>query len=159
MGLSRTGMFGLVLQGPKDNASMDLSESEGQPWGGLLGQWTMPLHDIGKRVILSLPFIGGQCHMAQCYHDAMAVAHYFGKIDYFIMMTANPKWCEIQENLLPGQSTTDHPDLMSRAFCTKQQQLLDDITKSGIFGQCVVYVCTVEFQMGPSTCASLGHPG
>ena len=50
--------------------------------------------------------------MAQCYQDAMAVARYFGKIDYFITMTANPKWREIQENLLPGQSATDRPDLL-----------------------------------------------
>ena len=49
------------------------------------------LHDIGKRVILSLSFIGRQRHMVQCYQDAMAVACYFGKIDYFITMTANPK--------------------------------------------------------------------
>ena len=72
--------------------------------------------------------------MAQCYQDAMAVARYFGKIDYFITMTANPKWREIQENLLPGQSATDRPDLVSRVFRAKQQQLLDDITKNGIFG-------------------------
>ena len=84
--------------------------------------------------------------MAQCYQDAMAVACYLGKIDYFIMMTTNPKWHEIQENLLPGQSATDCPDLVSRVFHAKQQQLLDDITKNGIFGWCVAHVYTIEFQ-------------
>ena len=101
---------------------------------------------VGRRVILSSLFINGQQHMAQCYQDAMVVARYFGKINYFITMTTNPRWREIVENLLPGQTAPDRLDLVARVFRLKQAQLLEDITRNGIFGRCVAHVYTIEFQ-------------
>jgi len=39
--------------------------------------------------------------MLQNYQDAMAIVNKFGKPNLFITMTCNPKWHEIEENLLP----------------------------------------------------------
>jgi len=49
--------------------------------------------------------------MLQNYQDAMAIVAKFGKPDLFITMTCNPKWREIEENLLPGQQASDRPDI------------------------------------------------
>ncbi len=73
-----------VYRGVKNAVTRDASGSGG----------AIDLDNVGKGVILPSPFIGGQCHMAQCYQDAMALARYFGKIDYFIAMTANPNDCK-----------------------------------------------------------------
>ncbi|KAF5349437.1 hypothetical protein D9758_014620 [Tetrapyrgos nigripes] len=61
-------------------------------------------------------------------------------------MTANPEWEEIQRELLPGQTSYDRPDLVSRVFQLKKKELLKDIQKVGIFGHAVAYVYTIEFQ-------------
>jgi len=42
-------------------------------------------------------------------------------------MTTNPKWAEIQENLLPGQTAINRPDIVSRVFALKLKQLLHDL--------------------------------
>ena len=41
----------------------------------------------------------------------MAIVSKFGKLDLFITMTCNPKWREIEENLLRGQQVSDKPDI------------------------------------------------
>lgn len=79
------------------------------------------LDNVGKCVILPSTFIGGQCHVAPHYQDAMALARYFGKIDYFIAMTAYPNWKEIVDALLPDQKSSDHPDLVAYIFHQMQQ--------------------------------------
>ena len=68
------------------------------------------------------------------FQDSMAIAWYFKKIDLFIIMTANPQWLEVQQELLPGQKPSDCPDLIAWVFRLKQDALLDDIIKNGIFG-------------------------
>jgi len=69
---------------------------------------------IGKMVILPSTFIGSPRNMLQNYQDAMAIVNKFGKPDLFITMTCNPKWCEIEENLLSGQQASDRPDICTR---------------------------------------------
>ncbi|XP_057299428.1 uncharacterized protein LOC130630047 [Hydractinia symbiolongicarpus] len=44
----------------------------------------------------------------------MAVIGKFGKPDFFLTFTWNPKWREITENLLAGQRAYDRPDLVTR---------------------------------------------
>ena len=75
---------------------------------------------VGRIVILPLSYSGSQRNMKQEYQDAMAIVSAKGKPDLFVTMTCNPKWKEIQDNLLPGQSASDCPDLVSRVF--KQTQ-------------------------------------
>ena len=42
----------------------------------------------------------------------MAIIKKYGKPDLFITFTCNPKWCEITENLYPGQTASDRPDFV-----------------------------------------------
>jgi hypothetical protein len=37
--------------------------------------------------------------------DAMALVQMYGKPDIFLTMTYNPNWQEIQDALLPGQTS------------------------------------------------------
>nr|XP_016472237.1 PREDICTED: uncharacterized protein LOC107794274 [Nicotiana tabacum] len=106
---------------------------------------------VGQRVILSAPFIGGPRDMRRRYMDAMALVQHFGKPDLFITMTCNPDWAEIQENLCEGQLEQDRPDLVTRVFRAKLQDLKDQIFKKKIFGPVAAHVFVVEFQKKRST--------
>ena len=62
------------------------------------------------------------------------------------MATANPKWAKIKEALLPGQSASDHPDIICCVFHLKMAQLIKDICEHGIMRCTVAQVWTNEFQ-------------
>jgi len=64
-------------------------------------------------------------NMLQNYQDSMAIVSKFGKPDLFIIMTCNPKWREIEENLLHGQQTSDRTDICTRVFNIKKDYLID----------------------------------
>lgn len=104
------------------------------------------LHELGQRIILPSSYIGGPRHMTQRFQDAMTIARYFRKVDIFLTMTTNPCWKEIVDELLPGQTAYDRPDLVARVFQMKKDVLIDYVYKHGIFGQAVAYVYTIEFQ-------------
>jgi hypothetical protein len=104
------------------------------------------LHELGQRIILPSSYIGGPRHMTQRFQDAMTIARYFRKVDIFLTMTTNPCWKEIVDELLPGQTAYDRPDLVARVFQMKKDALIDYVYKHGIFGQAVAYVYTIEFQ-------------
>ncbi|KAJ2924672.1 hypothetical protein H1R20_g12432, partial [Candolleomyces eurysporus] len=106
----------------------------------------MDAAEIGQRVFLPSSYIGGPRNMAQNYQDAMAIARFYGKVDIFLTMTTNPKWPEIERELLPGQTAYDRPDLVVRVFQLKKQALIDRIVKDKIFGEVDAYVYTIEFQ-------------
>ena len=61
-------------------------------------------------------------------------------------MTCNPKWREIQDNLLPGQQATDRPDIVARVFHLKKDRLLNKILKEKLFGEVSAYVYVIDFQ-------------
>ena len=61
-------------------------------------------------------------------------------------MTANPRWDEITNALLPGQTAQDRPDLVARIFQLKLQALLMLLTEKFVFGRPVGHVYVVEFQ-------------
>ena len=65
----------------------------------------------------------------------MAVSKQFGKSDFFVTMTANPDWPEIQEHLSPGQSYLDRPDICARVYEMKYKKLMDKILKEHILGK------------------------
>ena len=100
----------------------------------------------GRRVILPSSFTGGARDMNQRYHDSMALVAEFGKPDLFITMSANPKWKEVENHLLPGQSSQDRPDIVARVFHEKLKYLKYLIYKKNIFGICKAFVYTIEFQ-------------
>ena len=45
--------------------------------------------------------------MMQLYQDSMAIVQYFGRPSLFLTFTANPRWEEIERELLPGQQAFD----------------------------------------------------
>ena len=49
----------------------------------------------------------------------MAIVRKYGKPDFFVTFTCNPTWPEIVENLMPGQTAQDRPDLVARVFNLK----------------------------------------
>ncbi|KAI0497090.1 hypothetical protein KFK09_023418 [Dendrobium nobile] len=73
-------------------------------------------NNTGKRIILPPSFIGGPRDMRRRYLDAMALCQRFGKPDLFITMTCNPDWQEIKNELKPGQTAQDRPDLTTHCL-------------------------------------------
>jgi hypothetical protein len=101
---------------------------------------------IGRQVILPSSFVGGNRHMAQLFQDAMALVRKLGAPSLFITITCNPRWDEIQRELLPGQTATDRPDLVARVFALKLDAINKEIFKQGVLGKCIAYVQVIEFQ-------------
>ena len=101
---------------------------------------------IKRTVILPSSYTGGDRFMQQLYQDSMAIVRHFGQPTFFITFTANPKWKEIVDELLPGQTAVDRPDLVARVFHLKQQHLLQEIKKKIIFGPYLGCVWTIEYQ-------------
>ncbi|XP_044019515.1 uncharacterized protein LOC122859897 [Aphidius gifuensis] len=111
-------------------------------------QWTAEESDnhVGKMVILPSSFTGSPCNMLQYYQDAMAIVRKFGKPDLFITMTCSPNWREIKENLLPGQIASDRPDIVSKVFDIKKNELITVIKKQQLFGKVPAFVYVVKYQ-------------
>lgn len=62
------------------------------------------LNDLGRCTILPSSYTGSYRNMVQNCQDALALNCHFHGADIFATVTANPHWCEITENLLPGQT-------------------------------------------------------
>lgn len=101
---------------------------------------------VGNLYILPTTFVGGPRFMNKLYQDSMAMVRHFGRPDLFITFTCNPKWPEITRELLPWQTATDRPDLISRVFQLKVEEFLRDMVEREIFGTVIAYVYTIEEQ-------------
>jgi hypothetical protein len=106
----------------------------------------MDLAAVGNMSILPSSFKRGPREMWQLYQDAMAIVRYCGKPDLFITMTCNPAWPDITAKLFPGQTAQDRPDLVSRVFKTKLDELLYDLKERKFFGRTVAFIYVIEFQ-------------
>ena len=104
------------------------------------------LKNVGKRVILSSSFIGGDRYMHQEYLDSIGLYQHYGHPHGFATMTYNPNWHEIQENLKDGETPLDRPDLVARVFKLKKQQLIRDLGIEMIFGKMIARTHSIEFQ-------------
>ena len=100
----------------------------------------------GRVVVLPSTYVGSPRALKENFEDAMAIIKKYGKPDLFITFTCNPKWREITENLYPGQTANDKPDLVTRVFKLKLNNLLNDIYKQGVLGKVVIHVQVIEFQ-------------
>ncbi|KAI3764815.1 hypothetical protein L2E82_14832 [Cichorium intybus] len=101
---------------------------------------------VGQRVVLPASFIGGPRDMRRRFLDAMALVQDDGRPDIFLTMTCNPQWKEIEDELLPGQTTQDRPDLVARVFRAKLEDLKEQLFKKHIIGVVGAYVYVIEFQ-------------
>ena len=107
----------------------------------------MPGHvEPGRAAVLPATFIGSPRYMHQAYNKAMAISMHAGAPHKFITATANPKWPEVVQNLLPGQTVEDRPDLLARVFKLKLDELLKDLIQREIFGEIGGYAWTIEYQ-------------
>lgn len=84
--------------------------------------------------------------MHQQYLDSIGLYQRFGHPHLFITMTCNPNWREIQDNLRPGETALDRPELVSRVFKLKKQQLIRDLSTEMIFGKLDARTHSIEFQ-------------
>ena len=84
--------------------------------------------------------------MHQLYQDAMAIVKYFSKPDLFITFTCNPRWPEIQNELLTGQKSFDRPDLCCRVFNIKLKELMTDLCEKHVLGEVIAKIHVIEFQ-------------
>ena len=50
----------------------------------------------------------------------MSIVRHFGRPMLLSTFTANPKWKDIVDELLLGQTAVDRPDLVARVFHVKQ---------------------------------------
>jgi hypothetical protein len=82
---------------------------------------------VGVKTILPATITGSPRWEAEQYKDVMSMMMHKGRPDLFVTMTCNPKWPEIEENLLPGQTANDTPVLVSRVFSLKLKALLEFI--------------------------------
>ena len=78
----------------------------------------------------------------------MTICRHYGNPDLFITFACNPKWPKISRALtmIPGQKPDDRPDIISRIFKMKLDNILS-MTKSGkIFGTIIIDLYVIEFQ-------------
>ncbi|KAI3509551.1 hypothetical protein L1887_24917 [Cichorium endivia] len=101
---------------------------------------------VGQRVVLPASFIGGPRDMRRRFLDVMTLVQDDGKPDIFLTLTCNPSWPEIESELKYGQSAQDRPDLVSRVFRAKLEDLKEQLLKKHILGVVRAYVYVVEFQ-------------
>jgi hypothetical protein len=100
----------------------------------------------GAATILCKSFTGGPSWKFHCYQNAMAIAAKYGKPDYFITMTCNPKWDEITHELKPGETASDRPDIVSRVMAQKINRMIEELRVDQSFGELVGLVAVVEWQ-------------
>lgn len=86
--------------------------------------------------------------MQRLFQDSMAIVRHFERPTLFIIVTINPNWIEIKNELrnFPGQIASDRPDIVARVFRMKMISILDDIKKRNVFGKCLDRVWTIEYQ-------------
>lgn len=72
--------------------------------------------------------------MDQLYYDCMAICSKMRFLDLFITFTWNPNWQNIQRLLGPVH-LKDQPNIISKIFKMKFDQLLSDLTKKGVLGK------------------------
>ncbi|XP_022856895.1 uncharacterized protein LOC111377965 [Olea europaea var. sylvestris] len=103
-------------------------------------------YKIGKSIVLPIGFIGGPRNLTKRYMDAMCLVQRYGKPDVFLTITCNPNWSEIKQELRHNDSVQNRPDLLSRIFRAKLEELKIDLIKREILGPIAAYVYAIEFQ-------------
>ena len=100
--------------------------------------------NAGRRIILPPTITGSPRYYNQSFQNSMAVVRHTGKSDYFITFITNPNWPETQEALLPGEKSSDRPDLCARVLKLKHDYLMNDILKKQILGKVSAHSSTIE---------------
>ena len=79
--------------------------------------------DQPGRILLPSSHTGSRRQMWHLLQNACALSIRKKKATFFDTMTCNPRWPEITQYLLPGQTAYDRPDLCARVFKRKLDRL------------------------------------
>jgi Helitron helicase-like domain at N-terminus len=100
-----------------------------------------------ENVFLPSSFLGSRQWCADQVADALAIAAFYGNPTFFITITANPQWPEIQAHLRLGQTFADIPVIVARAFHSRLTLIMNAI--SHMFPACgapIYKIYVIEFQ-------------
>ena len=103
---------------------------------------------LGKKIILPSSFTGGPRYQNQLYQYAMSIVWQFGKPDFFVTFTCNPRWQEITDALFPGQTAENQQGIFARVFKLKLKALLHDLfyPQKPVLGNMVALIYVIEWQ-------------
>lgn len=95
---------------------------------------TMP---ASKRNVVVLPssFQGSRRHLSQLARNALTIVSEHGKPTFFITITCNVNWPEIQERLLDGSTAFDAPAVVNMVFHQRLAAFLHNLKHGKYFGQ------------------------
>ncbi|CEM02443.1 unnamed protein product [Vitrella brassicaformis CCMP3155] len=99
----------------------------------------------GGFVLLPGSFVGSERYYKRLCQDAFAIVAQYGKPSWFIIITCNGNWPEIQEKLQSGQTAYDRPDLTSRVFHLKLRSLLQRL-RDGPLSRALYLMAVIEYQ-------------
>jgi len=100
--------------------------------------------NIDRLTILPGTYVGSPRHMHEYAQDAMTYVRNYGRADLFNTFTCNPKWPEITNQLLTGQTSSDRHDITTQVFKQKIIVLMDYIVKQ-VFGALRCWMYSVEW--------------
>ncbi|KAH1193948.1 hypothetical protein GmHk_19G054864 [Glycine max] len=111
----------------------------------------------GKRVIFPSTFVGSPHYMDQLYFDGMVICSHVGFPNLFITLTCNPNWPEIHRLLAPlNLKAADRPDIISRVFKLKYEEMLSDLSKNHLLGKAVACALSATFTLSARINETLG---
>ena len=142
-------MYAKVLQWKLNHAKLNQLELRASLYKGLEDQLNAEDSNIkftGKKIILPATYSYTPRWYDQKFRDAMAIVGRYTKPDLFVTFTCNPGWKEIVDELEPGQTASDRPDVTARIFYAKFQMLMDDLLKKNVLGHVIAHMHTIEFQ-------------
>jgi len=93
---------------------------------------------------LPASFVGSHAWTSEQASDAMALRRKYGKPTFFMTMTFNPDWPEVQSRLLPGQTAFDVPIVVARTFKSRLEKVLHLLHTR--FGEKKYLIKVIEFQ-------------
>lgn len=74
--------------------------------------------------VLPASFTGSPKYFSERTADALALSRQRGKPDLMITATTNPRWPELLQKLLPGQSAAEVPHITNRVFKVRFRAIL-----------------------------------
>ena len=100
-----------------------------------------------ENIYLPASFLGSKRWASNQVADSLAIAAVKGTPTFFITMTCNSNWPEIQSQLRPGQDFTDIPVVVVRVFKCKLTLLLQTLkTMFPNAGRVLYCIHSIEFQ-------------
>lgn len=104
------------------------------------------VNNVGRMTILPATYIGSPRHMHEYAQDAMSYVRHYGRPDLFVTFTCNPKWSEIEKELLYSQTPVDRHDITARVFKQKLKSLMNFLIKHCVYGRVRCWMYSVEWQ-------------